>query len=159
MPPIMDLPKIKKTIRIFAVAQGALIALLVFMAVLFQQRLQLLGKGEQFMNGVVAAFVIQLLLFYPVFRFANKEAERDFSLIGKTLNQEELKSFTKQKRWADVVKMAVFGFFFIFILALKPTTPTLVLSVVYYSFVLTVITYLQCYNFAARKRSKTLGTP
>lgn len=159
MPPIMDLPKIKKTIRIFAVAQCALIALLVFMAVLFQQRLQLLGREEQFMSGVVAAFVIQLLLFYPIFRFAGKEADRDFSLIGKTLNQEELKAFTKQKRWSDVTKMAVFGFFFIFILALKPTTPTLVLSVIYYSFVLTIVSYLQCYNFAARRRSKELGTP
>lgn len=152
MPAIMDLKKINKTIKIFTVAQAGLIALLVFMAVNFQQKLQMLGRGDRFMSGVIAAFVIQLLFFFPIFKFAGKEADRDFSLVGKSLSTQEIQAYSKKKRWGDVIKISVFGFFFIFMLA-APADP-LVLSVIYYSFILTILTYLQCYNFAAKKLSR-----
>lgn len=152
----MDLKKINKTIRIFAVAQAGLMALLIFMAVNFQQRFQMLGKGPQFMSGVVVAFVIQMLVLYPIYTFAAKEAGRDFSLIGRDLNPEETKAFAKKKRWADAIKMSVFGFYFIFILALKTDHP-LILSVIYYSFILTILSYLQSYNFAAKRLARGAG--
>ncbi|WP_224959122.1 hypothetical protein [Geomonas subterranea] len=148
----LDLKKINKTIKIFAVAQFGLIAILIYTAVNFQQRLQALGRGYRFMNGVVYAFVIQLLLFYPIFRFASKEANRDFTFIGKVPTQEETKEFTKKKRWADVTKISVMGFYFIFALA-APRDP-FILSVIIYSFLLTVLTYLQCYSFTVKKLSK-----
>lgn len=148
----LDLKKINKTIKIFAIAQFGLIALLIYTAVNFQNKLQMVGRGQQFMVTVIAAFVIQLVAFYPIFKFAGKEADRDFSLIGRTLDKEETKAFTKKKRWADVIKMSVFGFYFIFMVA-APTDPV-VLSVIYYSFVLTILTYLQSYNFSAKKLAK-----
>ncbi|HBA88460.1 MAG TPA: hypothetical protein DCZ75_10895 [Geobacter sp.] len=153
----LDLKKINKTIKIFAAVQCALVALLVFMAVQFQVKLQSIGRGSQFMTGVVVSFVVQLVLFYPIFRFAAKEANRDFSVIGRDLSKEETKAFIKQKRWADVIKISVFGFFFIFFMALKASTPPVVMSVIYYSFILTILTYLQCYNFAIKrcKREQT----
>jgi len=147
----LDLKKINKTIRIFAVAQLGLMALLVYTAVNFQHKLQMIGRGQQFMGTVIAACVIQLVLFYPIFKFAGKEADRDFSLVGRTLDKEEGKAFTKKKRWADVIKMSVFGFYFIFMAA--PSDPV-VLSVIYYSFVLTILTYLQSYNFNAKRLAK-----
>ncbi|GFO62313.1 hypothetical protein M1B72_22030 [Geomonas paludis] len=148
----LDLKKINKTIKIFAVAQFGLIAILIYTAINFQQRLQAVGRGHRFMNGVIYAFVIQLLFFYPIFRFASKEAERDLSLAGKVPTQEETKEFAKKKRWADVTKIAVMGFYFIFALA-APADP-FILSVIIYSFLLTILTYLQCYSFAVRKISK-----
>ncbi len=148
----LDLKKINKTIRIFAVAQLGLMALLVYTAVNFQHKLQMIGRGQQFMGTVIAACVIQLVLFYPIFKFAGKEADRDFSLVGRTLDKEEGKAFTKKKRWADVIKMSVFGFYFIFMVA-APSDPV-VLSVIYYSFVLTILTYLQSYNFNAKRLAK-----
>ncbi|QWV97440.1 hypothetical protein KP005_19200 [Geomonas nitrogeniifigens] len=148
----LDLKKINKTIKIFTVAQFGLIALLIYTAVNFQQRLQAVGRGYRFMNGVVYAFVIQLLLFYPIFRFAAKEAERDLAIAGVSPTQEEAKEFAKKKRWTDVAKMSVLGFYFIFALA-SPPDP-FILSIIIYSFLLTVLTYLQCYSFAVKKGSK-----
>ena len=148
----LDLKKIKKTIRIFAVAQFGLIALLLYMAVGFQQQLQMLGRAQNFMGGVITAFVIQLIVFFPIFRFAQREAERDFSLVDRSPTAEESKAFAKKKRWADVIKMSIFGFYFIFIMA-APNNPV-ILSVIYYSFILTILTYLQSYNFAAKKLAK-----
>ncbi|MBJ6748685.1 hypothetical protein [Geomonas anaerohicana] len=148
----LDLKKINKTIKIFAVAQFGLIAILIYTAINFQQRLQALNRGYRFMNGVIYAFVIQLLFFYPIFRFASKEAERDVALAGKVPTQEEAKEFAKKKRWTDVTKISVMGFYFIFALA-APGDP-FILSVIIYSFLLTILTYLQCYSFAVRKFSK-----
>jgi len=145
----LDNKKLNKTLKIFAVAQAGLLALLVFMAVNFQGKLQLLGRSPQFMSGVIAASVIQLLLFYPIYKFAAKEVARDLALFGSTPTPEESKAYNKKKRWSDVIKMAVFGFFSIFLLA-APSDP-LVLSVIYYSFILTILTYLQSYNFAAKR--------
>ena len=145
----LDYKKIKKTMKIFAVVQFGLLALLVYMAVNFQGKLRLLGRERNFMQGVVASFIVQLLVFYPIYKFAAKEADRDMTLTGKPLSKEELKTFSKKKRFADIIKMSTFGFFAVFILA-APSDP-LVLSVIYYSFVLTILTYLQCYNFAAKK--------
>ena len=155
MPAILDLKKINKTIKIFLVAQYGLIALLVFTAVQFQKRLQEVGRGYRFMNGVVAAFVVQILLFYPIFRFATKEAEQDFSLIDRTLNEQQTKEFAKKRRWVDITKTSTLGFYFIFALA-APSDP-FILSVIIYSFLLTVLTYLQCYSFAVKKLTRERG--
>jgi hypothetical protein len=148
----VDLKKMNKTLKIFAVAQFGLIAILIYTAINFQQRLQALNRGYRFMHGVIYSFGIQLLLFYPIFKFASREAERDFNWSGKTPNPEETKEFTKKKRWADVVKISVMGFYFIFALA-APGDP-FILSVIIYSFLLTILTYLQCYSFAIKKLSK-----
>jgi len=140
--------KLKKTMKIFAVVQAGLIALLVFMAVNFQTKLRLLHREHNFMQGVVFSFVVQLVLFYPIYRFAGKEAERDLALASNP-STAEINAIFKKKRFADVLKVSVFLFFLVFIIA-SPADPQ-ALSIIYYSFVLTILTYLQCYNFAAKK--------
>jgi Mn2+/Fe2+ NRAMP family transporter len=152
-----DFKKINKTMKIFAVVQFGLLALLIYMAVNFQGKLRMLGRERNFMQGVIASFIIQLILFYPIYKFAAKEADRDLTLTGAPLTKEQLKEFSKKKRFADIIKMSTFGFYVIFMLA-APADP-LVLSVIYYSFVLTILTYLQCYNFAAKKLMKDRSTP
>jgi hypothetical protein len=152
MPSTLDAKKVSKTIKIFAVVQFGLMALLVYTAVMFQQRLQMIGKGNTFMSGVIAASVIQLLLFYPIYRFAGKEADRDLTLTASNLTKEELKAISKKKRFSDIIKMSTFGFYLVFILA-APRVP-LVMSIIFYSFILTILTYLQCYNFAAKRLMK-----
>ena len=144
----MDYGKVNKTIRIFGVVQLGLVALLVYMAVNFQEKLRMVGREYRFMHGVLASFVVQLLILYPVFKFAEKEARRDLTL-SRNPSKEDLKVLAKQKRTADILKISGFGFFVVFIMA-APGDP-FVLSVIYYSFILTILTYLQCYNFAARK--------
>jgi len=143
--------------KIFAVVQFGLIALLVYMAVNFQVKLRMLGRAHNFMHGVIAASIIQLIVFFPIKKFAAKEADRDLFLASATLTKEEIKIYTKKKRYSDIVKMSTFGFFVIFIVA-APADP-LALSVIYYTFVLTILTYLQCYNFAAKKLMKEQARP
>lgn len=147
----VDFKKINKTIKIFAIVQFGMVALLVFMAVNFQAKLRILGRERNFMQGVIATFIIQLAVFYPIYKFAAKEADRDLTMTGN-LSKEETKAIGKKKRFADIIKISTFGFFVIFIMA-APADP-LVLSVLYYSFILTILTYLQCYNFAAKKLMK-----
>ena len=154
----LNTSKISKTMKIFSAVQFGLVALLVYMAVNFQHKLALMGRANNFMYGVIAASVIQLMLFFPIKQFAAKEADRDLYLASAVLTKEEVKVYTKKKRWSDIVKMATFSFFIIFFLALKTNDP-LILSVTYYTFVLTILTYLQCYNFAAKRLVKEQDEP
>ena len=144
-----NVQKLTKTIKIFAVAQVGLVAMLVYMAILFQGKFRLIGRPEGFMYSVILSFLVQLTLIYPLFKFSGNEAERDLALTSGSLTPEELKALTKKKRMSDIIKGSVFFFFAMFILQ-APGIP-LILSVLYFTFVLTILTYLQCYNFAAKK--------
>jgi len=157
MPTTPGINKLKKTMKIFTVVQFGLLALLVYMAVNFQGQLRAIGRANNFMYGVITASLIQLILFFPIKKFAAKEADRDLYLSTTTLSKEEMKVYSKKKRYSDIAKMSTFGFFIIFIIG-APADP-LVLSVIYYSFVLTILTYLQCYNFAAKKLMQEPGAP
>lgn len=144
--------KIARTIKIFAVAQVVLVAMLIYMAILFQQKMQMAGMPQRFMHAVIATIVIQLLLFYPISKFSGNEVVRDLALTSGSLSDQELKALLKKKRMSDIIKGAVFCFFAMFILQ-APNTP-IVLSVLYFSFILTILSYLQCYNFAAKRLMK-----
>lgn len=144
--------RVGRTLKIFFVAQLGLVAMLVYMAILFQEKLRLIGRAHNFLHAVVATFVVQLALFYPINKFATKEAERDLVLAGGNLSKEEVKALGKKKRYADIAKIATFCFFITFIM--KAPGEPLVLSVLYFSFILTILTYLQCYNFAAKRLMK-----
>lgn len=148
----LNYQKVAKTIKIFAVAQFALVLMLVYMAIQFQEKFRLIGRPDRFMHAVLASFVVQMLLFYPIYKFSGKEAERDLALSSSNLTAEDLKATTKKKRYSDIIKASVFFFFGMFILQ-APGTPV-VLSVLYFSFILTILSYLQCYNFAAKKLVK-----
>lgn len=157
MPSTFDFKKIRKTMRIFAVVQFGLVALLIYMAVNFQEKLRSIGRPQNFMHGVIGAFIVQLALFYPIYKLAAKDADRDLMVTAGNLSKEESKAVSKKKRYSDIIKMSTFGFFLVFIMA-APADP-LVLSVIFYSFILTILTYLQCYNFAAKKLMRDKSTP
>ena len=131
---------------IFGVAQVILIGLLIYMAVLFQSALQ-----QRFINSVVATLVIQLALFYPVYRFATREATREIEACAVGLTFDELKSFRTKRMISDTCKWAYFIFFVTF--AYKVNLP-FVLSIIIFTFILTTLTYLQCYNFVAKRLMK-----
>jgi hypothetical protein len=158
MPGTLDFKKVSKNIKIFAVVQFGLVALLVYMAVNFQVELRRRGLEFRFMHGVIAACFVQLMLFYPIYKFAAKDANRDLSLTGSDLSKEEIKALLKQKRYSDIVKISSIGFFVTFIMA-APANAPFILSIIYYSFILTILTYLQCYNFAAKKLMRDHSDP
>lgn len=149
MPDTARYQKIGKTIKIFTVAQIGLVVMLGYMAVQFQAKFRAIGMPGRFMDAVLVSFVIQMALLYPIYRFCAKEVRQDLALSTGNLSSDELKAFTKKKRYSDIIKASVFFFFGMFILQ-APAIPT-VLSVLYFSFILTLLSYLQCYNFAAKK--------
>ena len=147
-----DFKKLSTFIKIYGIAQVFLIGLLVYMAIYFQAGLQAEGMPQRFFKCIIASFLIQLALFYPINRFAASEAEReiDSSLVG--LSAEELKAFRNKRMLGDTIKWAVFIFYIIFFYK-APQNKT-ILCVTFFSFILTVLTYLQCFNFSAKRRMK-----
>ncbi|MCM2359852.1 MAG: hypothetical protein NDI77_17005 [Geobacteraceae bacterium] len=147
-----EFKKLRRVIMIYGVVQLFLIGLLVYMAIHFQSGLQAEGRPQRFLHGVVATLVLQLALFYPINRFAASEAEREIEACAVGLGVEELKAFRSKRMVGDVIKSAVFLFFITFIY--KAPKDLFILSVIFFTFILTFLTYFQCYNFAAKRLMK-----
>ncbi|HZV83059.1 MAG TPA: hypothetical protein VFF53_12910 [Geobacteraceae bacterium] len=153
MPSGFDFKKLSRLIKIYAVVQVALVALLLYVALLFQTNL-----GPLFWKSILITLVIQLVNFYPVNLFATREARREVAATAIGLTPEELKAQRQQRLVGDVLKMAVFGFFIIF--AYKaPVTANVQAnrfyqSLIFFNFILTYLSYFQCFNFAAKREMK-----
>lgn len=150
-----DFKKLRRVIMIYGVVQLFLIGLLVYMAIHFQGGLQAEGRPQRFLHGVVATLVIQLALFYPINRFAAREAEREIEACAVGLGVEELKALRSKRMVGDVVKSGIFLFFITFIY--KAPKDLFILSVIFFTFILTFLTYFQCYNFSAKRLMKDKG--
>ena len=81
-----DFKKLNRTMTIYRVVQGLLLCLLLYVAIIFQNNFALLGKPEKFMSCILTAIVIQLLLLYPIYRLAWRDAgiEVEGSAVGMT---------------------------------------------------------------------------
>lgn len=152
MAKVFDFKKMRRVILIYGVVQVFLIGLLIYMAVHFQSGLRAEGRPQRFLHGMVATLVIQLALFYPINRFAAREAEREVEASAVGLGIEELKAFRSKRMVADVIKSAVFLFFITFIY--KAPKDLFFLSIIFFTFILTFLSYFQCYNFAAKRLMK-----
>ncbi len=150
-----DFKKLRRLITIYAVVQVFLVALLIFMAVNFQAGLQAEGRPQRFLHGVVAALIIQLALFYPINRFAAIEAKREVDSCATNLSPEELKAIRNKRMVGDVVKTGIFIFFITFIY--KAPKDRFFLSIIFFTFILTALSYFQNYNFAAKRAMKEKG--
>jgi hypothetical protein len=155
MAKIFDFKRLRRLITIYAVVQVCLVALLIFTALYFQAGFQADGMSQRFLKSILVTLGIQLALFYPINRFAAKEAEREVDSCAVGLSPDELKGLRSKRMVGDVIKMAVFIFYLTFIW--KAPENKAILSVVFFSFILTVLTYFQCYNFAAKRLMKEKG--
>ena len=154
MPKTFDFNRLRKLLVITTVIQVFLVALLVFMALHFQAGLAAGGKPEWFIKGIVIALVIQLGLFYPIRKFAEKEAQREIDGSTSGLTPEELKALRTRRMISDVIKMAVLAFFIIFLLAVAKPAMKLIVWPAYLTFILTVLAYFQCFQFAVRREMR-----
>ena len=148
MAKVFDFKKQRIFIKIYWVAQLFLIGLLVYTAIYFQSVLQL-----KFISSVVATLVIQLALFYPVYRFAAREANREIEACAVGLTGDELKSFRTRRLVSDTCKWAYFIFFGTFAYKAPAKIPE-VPCIIIFSFILTTLTYFQCYSFVAKRLMK-----
>jgi len=142
-----DFTKLRRLLIIHLVVQIALVALLLWASWQFQQRL-----ADRFLNGVIFSLVIQLGLFFPIKSLTAKEVDREIASSAIGLTPADLQALRRKRVTADVIKTSVFLFFLIFIYRL-PNKP-IILAIAYFSFILTCLSYFQCFNFAARREMR-----
>ena len=150
-----DFTKLRRLITIYAVVQVVLVALLIYVALLFQAGLQADPVAHRFLKSVVATLILQLALFYPINKFAAQQAAREVDASAIGITPEELKALRTKRMVGDVIKMSVFVFFVTFIYKMPPNK--FVLSIFFFTFILTILCYFQCFNFAARRLMREKG--
>lgn len=141
--------RLKRTLLIHRVVQILLCILLVYMALHFQQLFQGKGMPQVFRNSLLATLLFEFVIFFPLRRFAGNEARRELAAGLHDSGSERQKQLRQQRLVSDTLKGAVFLGFTAFILIAPPAT--FVLSTAFFCFIVTVITYLQCFNFAMRR--------
>lgn len=152
--------RLKRTMMIYRIVQTALVGLLIFMAINFQGMFTLRGKPEHFMVSLVAAVVVQLLLIWPVYKLAWRDAGVEIEGSAPGLSDEQLAALRKKRLIGDLWKFCAIAFFITFVGlapdAKKAAGAPLVLATTIYSFLLTCLMYFQCFNYSLRKKMKAL---
>jgi hypothetical protein len=157
MPTVFDFKKLHRLINIYAVVQVVLVALLIYTALQFQAGLTAVGRETLFTKSIIYTLLIQLAIFYPIFKFGSREAGLAVESLQSGLTPAELKSLRNRRLVGDVLKSGVFCFYVVFIWKVPVSNPAatkFVLSMIFFNFILTYLCYFQCFNFAAKKIMK-----
>jgi hypothetical protein len=148
-----DFKKLRRLITIHMVVQVVLVLLLVLVALQFQGAL-----GSLFWKSIIMTLIIQLIAFWPINFFATKEAKREVAATAVNISPEEFKSQRQKRLIGEVIKMSVFAFFLIFTYSAPKTDNMLAnrftQSLIFFNFILTYLSYFQCFNFAAKREMK-----
>lgn len=135
--------RLRRTLKIQRLVQLFLLGLLALTALHFQQLLHSQGRPQAFLAIAVGSLLLQLVLFLPIRRFARAEADRDLLNCSGAFTDAMKASQRQQRLFSDLLKTSLFLFLLVFIL-LAPAA-TVVLATVFFTFVLGLLTYLQCY--------------
>jgi hypothetical protein len=163
MSTVFDFKKLRRLINIYAVVQAGLVALLIYVAMNFQAGLVSIGRGELFNKSIIITLLMQLAMFYPVYKFASREASLAVDAVEEGLTAEQQKSQRNKRLVGDVIKAGVFCFYLAFTLLISSKNLDLpakrfVLSMIFFNFILTYLSYFQCFNFAAKREMKLKQT-
>ncbi|MDD2850341.1 MAG: hypothetical protein PHY09_00375 [Desulfuromonadaceae bacterium] len=157
----LDFKKLNRQMMVYRIVQTMLTGLLIVLALLFQSRFAAIGKPDQFYSSVVAAVVVQLLLLWPVYKLAWRDAGVEIEGIMPNLKPDQLAALRKKRLIGDLWKFCGVSFFIAFV-ALQPDAKKgvgalIFLAATLFSFLLTCLMYFQCFNFSANKRIKSLN--
>lgn len=155
-----DYKKLKRQMMIYRIVQTILTGLLIVLAIVFQGQFAALHKPGQFISSIMAALAVQLLLIYPVYRLAWRDAGVEIEGSQPNLTPEQLTALRKKRLIGDMWKFCGMAFYMVFV-ALAPDAKKAVgaipvLASTIFSFLLTCLMYFQCFNFSAKKRIKEL---
>ena len=155
-----DYKKLKRQMMIYRIVQTILTGLLIVLAIVFQGQFAALHKPGQFISSIMAAVAVQLLLIYPVYRLAWRDAGVEIEGSQPNLTPEQLTALRKKRLIGDMWKFCGMAFYMVFV-ALAPDAKKAVgaipvLASTIFSFLLTCLLYFQCFNFSAKKRIKEL---
>ena len=143
-----DFTRLRKLTVIHGFVQAFLLVLLAGITYM------LLGKvpSQVFLNSIIRVVVLQLILFYPVYKFALGDAQREVASAAVGLTADEQQSLRRKRVFSDILKGALIIFFFTFSLRAPgaPQIQFMILAV----FLLSYLTYFQCFNYAAKKLMK-----
>jgi hypothetical protein len=145
-----DFTRLRRTIVINRVIQIVLLALLVFLVFKVQTGLQAQGRPQRFLHGIFVCVALQLALFYPLSKAAGKDAQREIETSQTGLTPEQTQDIRRRRIFSDFMKTAVFLFFVTFIL--RAPGDLFLQSIILFTFILTIITYFQCFNFSAKRK-------
>lgn len=149
----LDTKRLRKQVTIYTVVQLFFLVLLIFMAINFQAAFTAKGMSNVFLNSIITTVVIQLAIFYPLNKAAGREVERELASLAPGLSAEQQKDLRRKRLFSDFIKASIFIFFFTFILRAPPVT--FILSTTFFTFVVTTLTYFQCFNFAAKRQLRS----
>ncbi len=158
--PSTDFKKLNRQMMIYRIVQTILTGLLVVLAIVFQGQFAALHKPGQFISSIIAAIAVQLLLIYPVYRLAWRDAGVEIEGSQPNLTPEQLAALRKKRLIGDMWKFCGVAFYMVFVAlapdAKKSVGAIPVLASTIFSFLLTCLMYFQCFNFSAKKRIKSL---
>ena len=159
--PTADFKKLNRQMMIYRVVQTILTGLLVVLAIVFQGQFAALNKPGQFISSIVAAIAVQLLLIYPVYRLAWRDAGVEIEGSQSNLTPQQLAALRKKRLIGDMWKFCGVAFYMVFVAlapdAKKSVGAIPVLASTIFSFLLTCLMYFQCFNFSAKKRIKSIS--
>ena len=145
--------RLRRTLVIHRIVQVALIGLLIYMVIHFQQLFQeKYDSLKPFWNSVILTVLVQVGVFFPIRKLAEKEALREVgAAIKEKFTGDEQKQLRNQRLLSDFIKASLFIFFASFIL-MTPKEATFAHSTAYFCCVGMILSYLQNFNFAVRRR-------
>jgi hypothetical protein len=141
--------RLRRTLWIHRLLQLFLVGLMLVTALHFQQLFVSQGRSQAFLHSILFTLLIQAALFVPIRRFALAEADRERISSSGPLTAEMQTRLHRQCQFSDLLKAAIFLFFLAFVV-LAPAATT-VLCTVFFSFVLSVLTFLHCYGYGMRQ--------
>ena len=154
----VDFKKLNRQMMIYRIVQTILTGLLIVLAIVFQGQFAALGKPGQFFSSIMAAVAVQLLLIYPVYRLAWRDAGVEIEGSQPKLSKELLAALRKKRLIGDLWKFCGVAFFIVFVALIPDAKKSVgaipVLATTIFSFLLTCLMYFQCFNFSAKKRIK-----
>ena len=158
----IDFKKLNRQMMVYRVVQTILTGLLVLLAINFQGRFAALQKPGQFFSSLMVAIIVQLLLIWPVYKLAWRDAGVEIEGSQPNLTTEQQAALRKKRLIGDLWKFCGVGFFIAFVTlvpdAKKAAGATMVLASIIFSFLLTCLMYFQCFNFSAKKRMNSSTT-
>lgn len=159
--PNFNFKRLNRTMMIYRVVQVVLLCLLAVVVYRFQVSFAQAGTPEKFITSVKFTIIIQLLLVYPIYRLAWRDAGVEIEGCAEGLTTELLGALRKKRLIGDLWKVCAVAFFLVFVImipdARKAPGAAQILAITLFSFLIMCLTYFQCFNFSARKRMKQEG--
>ncbi|MGB9080428.1 MAG: hypothetical protein WCD00_03955 [Desulfuromonadaceae bacterium] len=154
----IDFKKLNRQMMVYRIVQTILTGLLIVMAIMFQGQLTALHKPGQFIWSIMVSIIIQLLLIWPVYKLAWRDAGVEIEGAQSKLSTEQLAALRKKRLIGDLWKFCGVAFYVVFVTLVPDVKKSVgaipVLATTIFSFLLTCLMYFQCFNFSARKRMR-----